>query len=182
MISHVEQTERLSAVQDRPREKVAGTGTGSHIPALNGVRGLAILVVVLSHGDETGPLRGAVSAPLLRLAEAGWWGVDLFFVLSGFLITGILYYTREHPHYFRNFHARRAVRIFPLYYAVHTAVFLVAPGFGVMRGVSDAAGRDQAWFWLYGVNFLIAYRDSMFPLGTSGLWPSRSTSISPGRV
>lgn len=93
--------------------------TGRHIPALDGIRGLAVLMVLLCHLFVRNPTPNA-SLPVrvvTLLFASGWTGVDLFFVLSGFLITGILYDTRESPHFFRNFYARRALRIFPLYYA-----------------------------------------------------------------
>ena len=79
----------------------------TYLPELDGLRGLAILAVVLYHCDykqlERTRLHGAV--------EWGWAGVILFFVLSGFLITSNLLGARDKPHYFHNFHARRALRI-----------------------------------------------------------------------
>lgn len=99
-----------------PPVEIAGPAR-SHVPALDGVRGLAILLVLVSHlmlfNDRTGSRFGD---SLSALRGLGWAGVDLFFVLSGFLITGILYDTLHDPHYFRSFYMRRFLRIFPLYY------------------------------------------------------------------
>jgi peptidoglycan/LPS O-acetylase OafA/YrhL len=81
-------------------------------------------------------------------------GVDLFFVLSGFLITGILFDARQRPeHYFRNFYVRRTLRIFPLYYFVLAVLFLVVPRFPVFHGPTlDVLLSHQGWAWLYAVN------------------------------
>src|SRR4051794_6535913 len=86
-----------------------------HITALDGIRGTAILLVMLHHLIRL-PASLEEGSAAKELLSAGAWGVDLFFVLSGFLITGILYDAKERPHYFRNFYARRVLRIFPLYY------------------------------------------------------------------
>src|SRR5262245_59316245 len=87
--------------------------TRGHFPALAAIRGLAIVVVTLYRfgGGGDGP---AQAMEHFWLIELGQRGVDLFFVLSGFLITGILFDAQDKQHYFRNFYARRALRIFPL--------------------------------------------------------------------
>jgi peptidoglycan/LPS O-acetylase OafA/YrhL len=96
------------------------------IPALDGLRGIAILAVFIRH--YAGGLEKTGSSTGLRalgmLFNFGWSGVDLFFVLSGFLITGILFDTQEKTGYFKNFYARRVLRIFPPYYLL-AAVYLV---------------------------------------------------------
>ena len=93
--------------------------TGVHVPALDGLRGLAIACVLCVHLFIRNPR--PEGSPAIRfmtgIMASGWIGVDLFFVLSGFLITGILYDTRAGPNFFHNFYARRALRILPLYYA-----------------------------------------------------------------
>jgi len=95
-----------------------------NLPGLDGVRGLAILAVMLTHIS----LQTIALNPMLRgLFALGWSGVDLFFVLSGFLITGILLDTHQCANYFRSFYARRVLRIFPLYFGFLTVALLVFP-------------------------------------------------------
>lgn len=102
------------------------TSWRAHIPALDSVRGLAVLAVMLLHFTMLIP--GSVLAHVfVEVVEIGWAGVDLFFVLSGFLITGVLLGARGGPGFFRNFYARRTLRIFPLYYAFLFALFVVWP-------------------------------------------------------
>ncbi|MGC4050099.1 MAG: acyltransferase [Paludibaculum sp.] len=115
------------------------------IPELDGVRGLAILLVLAVHFGLTANL----PEPLYSLLRLGWSGVDLFFVLSGFLITGILLETAGSPNYFRAFYARRALRIFPLYY-----IYIAAFFFGVLPLAAALhrpvpPGPAQGWYWLY---------------------------------
>ena len=86
--------------------------SGTRISELDGLRGIAILLVLAFHfTPHTGPLHSMV-----HVFQLGWTGVDLFFVLSGYLITGILVDTVGHRSYYRNFIVRRCLRIFPAYY------------------------------------------------------------------
>jgi peptidoglycan/LPS O-acetylase OafA/YrhL len=127
-----------------------------HLPVLDGVRGLAILMVLLLHFvANTIPTNG-LERVIVGVTNYGSYGVDLFFILSGFLITGILYDTRNDPYYFRNFYMRRLLRIFPLYYGVLVLVFFVAPLIPLLRGPTlDFLVDHQAWAWLYAVNIYI---------------------------
>jgi peptidoglycan/LPS O-acetylase OafA/YrhL len=128
-----------------------------HLPVLDGVRGLAVLMVLLFHFVGNRPPSGWIDRAIVHLTGFGAYGVELFFVLSGFLITGILYDTHNGPHYFRNFYMRRFLRIFPLYYGVLALVFFVAPLIPLLRGPTlDYLVHRQAWAWLYAVNIYIA--------------------------
>jgi peptidoglycan/LPS O-acetylase OafA/YrhL len=121
-----------------------------YVPALDGVRGLAILAVMLCHFTWYAQAPDRVTQLGIEALRAGRYGVDLFFVLSGYLITGILYDAKGERHYFRNFYARRVLRIFPLYYSVLFAMFVLGPL--VVRwnqpGESRVVGA-QGWLWLY---------------------------------
>jgi len=110
------------------------------MPELDTLRGAAVLLVLLFHGFYFiagaarfhGPVRW-----FLLLTNVGWTGVNLFFVLSGFLITGILLDSQSHPEYYRNFYLRRALRILPAYYAVLLLVLAV--------GRTDLTTRHVSW-------------------------------------
>src|SRR6266581_7265564 len=102
-----------------------------HVPALDGLRGFAIILV-----------------------------------LSGFLITGILYDAKGSSHYFRNFYMRRVLRIFPLYYGVLFLVFIVVPLFHPMTKNADQQFlHNQNWLWLYMANI---------PQAISNQWPLKT--------
>lgn len=132
-----------------------------HLPALDALRGAAIVLVTLYRfgGGSEGPASVVASDGLLEL---GARGVDLFFVLSGFLITGILFDSKGRAHYFRNFYARRALRIFPLYYLTLAALLLVLPRLApLLAGPFQPAIERQSWLWLYSANVV---------QGTEGRW------------
>ena len=102
-------------------EKISSLIRG-YMPVLNGYRGMAILLIFLLHSvsDIAGEKAESVNAVYRNIMNSGWIGVDAFFVLSGFLITGILLDTRNQSNFFINFYGRRILRIFPPYY-----VFLI---------------------------------------------------------
>src|SRR5215204_2507864 len=103
------------------------TDAHARIPVLDGVRGLAVVLVLICHATMLNDVPTAAAKLYLALARLSWAGVDLFFVLSGFLITGILFDAKGRDHFFRNFYARRTVRIFPLYYAFLVITLLLLP-------------------------------------------------------
>ncbi len=138
--------------------------TRAYIAELDGLRAVAIGLVMLYHFWS---YRGeaAVGRFVSQIASIGWMGVDVFFVISGFLITGILLAAKGRPHAWRTFYVRRALRIFPLYYAVLVLLVVLAatvvafelPG----RDSPDVRNVGRAW-WnaLYLSNVAIALHGS----------------------
>ncbi len=124
-----------------------------HLPALDGLRGVAVLAVLLFHFAHLDRPAGVAQRWLLAATGAGWAGVDLFFVLSGFLITGILLDARGSSGYFRAFYLRRVLRIFPLYYAYLAVLFWVVPR---LAPHLDVKAGSQGWLWTYLGNVLFA--------------------------
>lgn len=116
------------------------SASASRLPELDGLRGIAILMVFLLHyiGNSQNN-NGQLGTPLYRFAQLfrlGWSGVDLFFVLSGFLIGGILLDARRSPSYFKTFYVRRIHRILPIYY-VWITLFAIA-GYAGTRWIAPA--------------------------------------------
>jgi peptidoglycan/LPS O-acetylase OafA/YrhL len=161
------------------------------IPELDGVRGLAILLVMLYHFQ--GPRPHLIPKALTYPMILGWSGVDLFFVLSGFLITGILIETREAENYFASFYARRVLRILPLYLLAVFLFFRVGAPLARMRGVElDPDGGLETWYWLHASNWRSAFGHDVRPLSHFWslsieeqfylVWPILVLWISPRRL
>lgn len=110
--------------------------TPARLPPLDGFRGVAVLLVMFTHLITAGRLV-TPHTPLGRLLLSGFVGVDMFFVLSGFLITGVLL-DAPREGFFRRFYARRALRIFPVYYGVLLASL----------ALFRARGGDSPWWYL----------------------------------
>ncbi len=138
------------------------TQTG-RLPALDGLRGLAILLVLVAH-----------LAPTV-IGDAGWTGVDLFFVLSGYLITTVLLNGKANPDRVRVFYTRRALRIFPLYYGT-LLLALVVPALFHIPFFTDApdtwasTSHELAWFWPYLCNWSIGLLRPRNPGVLSHFW------------
>jgi peptidoglycan/LPS O-acetylase OafA/YrhL len=135
------------------------------VPALEGVRGVAIIWVVLHNTADLLPsqLHGLWRA-FAFLVQPGWIGVQLFFALSGFLITGGLLETQNASNYFRAFYARRALRILPLYYTVLILLLIVAPALHLDPTQLHADLKQQLSLWLFTVNWTQA------PYGFGHFW------------
>ena len=147
-------------------EAVTPTTSGRRLPALDGIRGLAIIWVVLHNTTDLLPLmlHGAAHE-LAFLVHPGWIGVQLFFALSGFLITGGLLDTHGASNYFRAFYARRALRILPLYYTVLIVLLIVLPELHLGPAILQADPRRQLSLWLFTVNWTQAA-----PFGFGHFW------------
>jgi peptidoglycan/LPS O-acetylase OafA/YrhL len=126
--------------------KTAAHLNRSHYPALDGLRGLASLLVVIYH------LFGFIN----HYFFFGWLGLDIFFVLSGFLITNILINSIGTKHYLQNFYVRRILRVFPLYYASLIFFLLILPHLKTVLRLEYYID-NQAWLWVYLQNWLYIF-------------------------
>ena len=155
--------------------------TPARIPELDGLRGIAIGMVLVYHYFQIALVAhpGSLPAYLQAATRLTWTGVDLFFVLSGFLIGGILLDAKEATNYFKVFYTRRFFRIVPIYVAI-LLLFQAAPFAGqwLHRG-------NFAWFhlgtslpaysyWTFTQNFWMAHSGD---LGGNGLWMTWSLAV-----
>jgi peptidoglycan/LPS O-acetylase OafA/YrhL len=129
----------------------------AHVPALDGLRGVAIGLVILIHFTLYLGMTETRHADLFvhRVFLGGWVGVDLFFTLSGFLITGILLDTRDDARPLYNFYGRRFLRIFPPYYLFLT-IYLVLIAHLLKPPLFAPEKPYEAWYWTYTANIRVA--------------------------
>lgn len=132
------------------------------IPQIDYLRGVAVLAVMLYHASHN-----VHSFDMARYCSFGWIGVDLFFVLSGFLITGILLNTREDNHYFLNFYVRRILRIWPLYFALLGTMLIVLPRVLPSEGtIATSTASPLIAFLLFVQNLAVSHQ-ILGPLGVT---------------
>jgi len=129
-----------------------------HYPALDGLRGLAILLVVVYHNFG-----------FINVFFFGWLGVDLFFVLSGFLITDILLKTAGKKDYLRNFYLRRVLRIFPLYYLCLVIFLVILPKLNLQFDIQYYVDH-QVWLWTYLQNWIYTFQNPGHTNTLNHLW------------
>jgi peptidoglycan/LPS O-acetylase OafA/YrhL len=158
---HKKSTDRITeAASTRSHNDSSVWSFGSHCVELDGVRGLAILLVTLYRFmKEWDPSMHWGLALGKKYCDFGERGVDLFFVLSGFLITGILLQTKSSPGYFKNFIVRRALRIFPLYFTAILICLFLLPNL-MTTDVFDLPRSNQAYLWTYTSNIYMAWTNS----------------------
>ena len=177
MLADVSEARMATALTSTPHRPIPDWSV--RIPALDGLRGIAILLVLLRHaifgvtsvqGIET---HSRFANFVIACGQLSWSGVDLFFVLSGFLIGGILVDARSSPRYFQTFYIRRAYRILPLYFLIiGLSLFphLLAQ-FSPARA-AHTTPLPLPW-WSYATftqNFWMAYRGVFGPSGMGITW------------
>ena len=166
-----------------------------HVPALDGIRGIAILMVIWFHTIGELAVRHPLDEIVARVARSSWTGVDLFFTLSGFLITSILLDTRGRRGYFRNFMMRRALRIIPPYAVLVVLILWVLPASGLITPQSVAEPRKHLlWFVAMLPNFLVGLHgfragadlDHLWSIGVEEqfylVWPLVVALVAPPRL
>lgn len=137
-----------------PRPAAAETAAiPARLPTLDGLRAAAILLVVPHTLNLVVTPDSAATHLLAATLDRGWIGVQLFFVLSGYLITGILMDAGNERNYYSYFYMRRILRIFPLYYATLIVVFLLLPAAGLLPAYVKRDPAVELSYWLYYSNW-----------------------------
>ena len=135
-----------------------------HLPSLDGLRGLAVLLVLL-HNFDVLELVGPRTLGAVLVKEffyVGWIGVQLFFVLSGYLITRGLLQTQGQPGYFKHFFLKRVLRIFPLYYASLLLFLVILPATGLIP--ERPMLHSPLWIWTYLSNWTTPFEPTGGPM------------------
>jgi peptidoglycan/LPS O-acetylase OafA/YrhL len=161
--------------RESPDSSKAPPQSKSRVPELDGVRGVAILFVIYYHyfHQRIGVEVGTPIAFLKTLSSYTWSGIDLFFVLSGFLIGGILYDARASNFYFRTFYIRRVFRILPLYLMFCLLFFLATQTLPVDRLDGLGTGGEPVPWLAYATftqNFWIARHATWVPFWLTVSW------------
>lgn len=140
----------------------------TRIGSLDGLRGIAVLMILIGHCFCPDPVSW-ISRILYESMRWLWLGVDLFFVLSGYLITDILIRSRSSATYFKTFYMRRALRILPAYYFVLACIFLGAP---LVSGMAADERFQSSWPWfaVYLQNWRIGLGPNIWWDGAHHLW------------
>jgi peptidoglycan/LPS O-acetylase OafA/YrhL len=140
---------------------VGDKGVQSHdrrILALDGIRAVAILLVIMHNtGSVDGKAQGIPIKLWMIVSNGGWTGVQLFFALSGFLITRILLEGKGGAGWMRSFYVRRILRIIPLYYLTVALVLFIAPHVPVLAPLAVRGGRTSFWYWAYLSNWVAPF-------------------------
>lgn len=132
----------------------------AYYPALDGLRGIGCVLVVVYH-----------NFPFIHeYLFFGWLAMDIFFVLSGFLITDILLNTFGEKNFLKNFYVRRLLRVFPLYYTSLVLFLLVLPHVQGLPIRLDYFVDNQAWFWTFTQNWLMIFFAGKGQYALNHLW------------
>lgn len=123
------------------------------LPALDGVRAIAILLVIPHNLNLITEPDGWFAHAMVSFLDRGWIGVQLFFVLSGFLITGLLLDARGAANYYASFFARRALRVLPLYYVTLIVLFVVLPAMGWFPASLPRHAGSELSYWFFVTNW-----------------------------
>lgn len=125
-----------------------GQSSRTYFSTLDGVRGFASLLVITHHNFH-----------YINILNYNQFGTDLFFVLSGFLITTVLLNTNKTRHAISNFYIRRVLRVFPLYYLSLLIFLLLLPGIQNIPIKMEYYVENQTWLWLFLQNWLYIFKD-----------------------